>query len=96
MSGIASERLRSLVNRLRKEGWLEQSGRGKYQLGIFAITDVGVLIGAVKAGNQEVANTAKQDAPWSEQQTVTNTLAMKAPLAGMADDVLMAVDHRQT
>ena len=39
VSGIASERLPSLVNRLRKEGWLERSGRGKYQMGKFAITD---------------------------------------------------------
>ena len=63
MSGIASERLRSLVNRLGREGWLQRSGRGKYQLGKFAITDLGMLIGDVKAGNQEVANTVKQDAP---------------------------------
>lgn len=57
VSGIASERLRSLVNRLRKEGWLERSGRGKYQMGKFAITDLGMLIGAVKAGNEEAATT---------------------------------------
>lgn len=96
---IRRDRVRSLLWRLEKEGWLQRAGTAKYKWGKYATTDLGLLIGAVKTGKEEaaatVAATIRTPLPGLDADWITSEMwTLRRSLRTAATETLEAARER--